>query len=68
MPRGRARWSPAARSSGSRRGCASGSGSRPSPQELYCQRLEHTWYLSERARRDVGLAVAVEDYVKKFKG
>ena len=41
---------------------------RGEPQELYCQLLEHKWYLSERARRDVGLAAALEDYVKKFKG
>ena len=41
---------------------------RGEPQELYCQLLEHKWYLSERARRDVGLEVAAEDYLKKFKG
>jgi hypothetical protein len=37
------------------------------PAELYCQALEHKWYLSERARRDVGLEVAVEDYLKSFR-
>jgi tRNA A-37 threonylcarbamoyl transferase component Bud32 len=31
--------------------------------ELYCQVLEHKWYLSERARRDVGIEVSVEDYL-----
>jgi hypothetical protein len=31
--------------------------------ELYCQVLEHKWFLSERAKRDVGLAVAVKEYV-----
>jgi hypothetical protein len=31
--------------------------------ELYCQLLEHKWYLSERARRDVGLDAALEDYL-----
>jgi Domain of unknown function (DUF4032)/Lipopolysaccharide kinase (Kdo/WaaP) family len=41
---------------------------RGEPAELYCQLLEHKWYLSERARRDVGLEAAVEDYVRKFKG
>jgi len=37
-----------------------------SAEELYCQVLEHKWYLSERARRDVGHVAAVEDYLKKF--
>jgi hypothetical protein len=31
--------------------------------ELYCQVLEHKWYLSERASRDVGLEAALEDYL-----
>jgi hypothetical protein len=31
--------------------------------ELYCQVLEHKWYLSERAKRDVGLEAALEDYL-----
>lgn len=31
--------------------------------ELYCQVLEHKWYLSETARHDVGHQVAVEDYL-----
>ena len=30
--------------------------------ELYCQVLEHKWFLSERAGRDVGLDAAIEDY------
>lgn len=33
------------------------------PTELYCQVLEHKWYLSERAQRDVGHQFAVEDFV-----
>lgn len=36
------------------------------PHELYCQLLEHKWYLSERAQRDVGHQAAVEDYLKQF--
>ena len=35
------------------------------PPELYCQVLEHKWYLSERAQGDVGLKVALEDYLVK---
>lgn len=31
--------------------------------ELYCQVLEHKWYLSESAQRDVGHQVAVENYL-----
>lgn len=34
--------------------------------ELYCQVLEHKWYLSEKARQDVGHQVATEDYLKNF--
>ena len=34
--------------------------------ELYCQVLEHKWYLSERAQRDVGHQTAVEDYLGLF--
>jgi hypothetical protein len=30
--------------------------------ELYCQILEHKWFLSERERRDVGHAYAASDY------
>jgi hypothetical protein len=33
------------------------------PTELYCQVLEHKWYLSERAQQDVGHQLAVEDFV-----
>lgn len=33
------------------------------PAELYCEVLEHKWYLSERARQDVGHMTAVEDYL-----
>ncbi len=39
---------------------------RADPVEIYCQVLEHKWYLSERARRDVGHFAAVEDYLQKF--
>ncbi len=34
--------------------------------ELYCQVLEHKWYLSEKARGDVGHQAAVDDYLKRF--
>ncbi|MFT3916632.1 MAG: DUF4032 domain-containing protein [Anaeromyxobacteraceae bacterium] len=43
-------------------------GRRGEPAELYCQLLEHKWYLSERARRDVGPEVALEDYLRRFAG
>ena len=36
------------------------------PAELYCQVLEHKWFLSEQAKRDVGLEAAVKDYAKRF--
>jgi hypothetical protein len=36
--------------------------------ELYCQVLENKWYLSERARHDVGHQVAVEDYLRSVSG
>ncbi len=39
-----------------------------SPPELYCQILEHKWFLSERARRDVGHHAAVEDYLRTIGG
>lgn len=35
--------------------------------EVYCQVLEHKWYMSERARRDVGLEPAIEDYLDRFR-
>ena len=41
-------------------------GKRGLPAELYCQLLEHKWFLSERAGRDVGLEAATSDYLKKF--
>ena len=31
--------------------------------ELYCQLLEHKWYLSERAKRDVGHEAALADFL-----
>lgn len=34
--------------------------------ELYCELLEHKWYLSEAAHRDVGHQTAVDDYLQKF--
>jgi hypothetical protein len=34
--------------------------------ELYCQVLEHKWFLSEKARQDVGHIAATADYLKKF--
>lgn len=34
------------------------------PAELYCQVLEHKWFLSERAHRDVGHQVAVKGYLR----
>ena len=37
------------------------------PAELYCQVLEHKWFLSERAQRDVGLERAMADYVENFR-
>jgi Domain of unknown function (DUF4032)/Lipopolysaccharide kinase (Kdo/WaaP) family len=36
------------------------------PAELYCQVLEHKWFLSERAHHDVGHQIATEDYIKRF--
>ena len=34
--------------------------------EMYCQVLEHKWYLSERAQHDVGHQIAVEDFIQHF--
>jgi tRNA A-37 threonylcarbamoyl transferase component Bud32 len=34
--------------------------------ELYCQVLEHKWYLSERAQHDVGHQIAVDDFIQNF--
>lgn len=36
--------------------------------ELFCQVLEHKWFLSERLQRDVGLEAALDDYAKRFAG
>ena len=36
------------------------------PAELYCQILEHKWYLSEAAQHDVGHHAAVEDYLQNI--
>lgn len=35
--------------------------------ELYCEVLEHKWYMSERAQRDIGLEAAIEDYLARFR-
>ena len=34
--------------------------------ELYCQVLEHKWYLSESAKSDVGHQAATDDYLNRF--
>ena len=34
--------------------------------ELYCQILEHKWYLSEQAHRDVGHQAAIDDFLQRF--
>ena len=39
----------------------------PDPAELYCQVLEHKWYLSEQAQDDVGLERALADYLQRFR-
>ena len=36
------------------------------PAELFHEVLEHRWFLSEAARRDVGLEVAVASYVREI--
>lgn len=36
------------------------------PAELYCQVLEHKWYLSEAAQHDVGHRAAAEDYLQNI--
>jgi len=38
------------------------------PAELYCQVLEHKWYMSERAKNDVGHQAAVDDYLQNIVG
>jgi hypothetical protein len=38
------------------------------PAELYCQVLEHKWYMSERAKNDVGHQAAVDDYLQNIIG
>lgn len=35
------------------------------PAEMYCQLLEHKWYLSERASSDVGHAAAADDLLSR---
>jgi len=34
--------------------------------ELYCQVLEHKWYLSEKAGHDVGHNAAAKDFINRF--
>jgi hypothetical protein len=34
--------------------------------ELYCQVLEHKWYLSEIAQHDVGHQAAVTDFIQRY--
>jgi hypothetical protein len=34
--------------------------------DLYCQVVEHRWYLSERAGQDVALDAAIDDYARRF--
>jgi hypothetical protein len=34
--------------------------------ELYCQLLEHKWYISEQANHDVGHYAAVDDFIYRF--
>ena len=34
--------------------------------ELYCQVLEHKWYMSEKAHHDVGHQAAAQDYLRKY--
>jgi hypothetical protein len=36
--------------------------------ELYCQVLEHKWYLSEKAQHDVGHQSATKDYLQHYVG
>ncbi len=38
------------------------------PCELYCEILEHKWFLSEREKKDVGLERALEDYRRLKEG
>jgi len=35
------------------------------PAELYCELLEHKWYLSERACSDVGHTAAAQDFLRR---
>ncbi|MCA9243176.1 MAG: DUF4032 domain-containing protein [Phycisphaerales bacterium] len=36
------------------------------PGEMYCQVLEHKWYMSERAKHDVGHISAADDYLHRY--
>ncbi len=57
----RERWDPAMKA------LAPAIGSAEDRAELYCQILEHKWFLSERAQRDVGIEAAMADYIEKFR-
>jgi tRNA A-37 threonylcarbamoyl transferase component Bud32 len=35
--------------------------------ELYCEALEHKWYISERAKHDVGIEKAIESFIQWYK-
>ena len=41
---------------------------RGDPAEIFCQVLEHKWFLSERAQRDIGFDAALDDYRLRFPG
>jgi hypothetical protein len=34
--------------------------------EVYCQVLEHKWFLSEKAKKDIGLEKAIQDYKNRI--
>ena len=34
--------------------------------EIYCQVLEHKWYMSEKSQHDVGHQAAAQDYLNKY--
>lgn len=43
-------------------------GTEVEPPELYCQLLEHKWYASEAARRDIGFEAALAGLVAAYRG
>lgn len=36
----------------------------PDAPELYCEVLEHKWFLSEKAKKDIGLETAIMAYIR----